>query len=105
MTAAHLNLFHFYRRFFYTLVGLAVILVVVNLYMISQTVFSGVAREQAVKALADQRGEMVALETEYLNRSADLTIEKAVSMGFRDAASVTTFVHAETGAPVVAVLH
>src|SRR6185436_12925338 len=106
MTAAHLNLFYTYRRLFRVLACLVSVLVVGNLYLVSATVFRGVAREQATKALETQQGEMVTLETEYLNLSTNLTLDRALAMGFHDAASATTFVRAEpAGAPVVAVLH
>lgn len=105
MTATHFTRFHTYRRLFCGLACLVAVLIAGNLYLVSGTVFRGVARERASEALETQQASMVALETQYLELSSGVTLERALALGFRDAAGATTFVHAQTGAPVVAVLH
>ena len=103
MTAANLNRFYRYARLFRGLASGALVLSLVYLYLLSSTVFSSAAREQAITTLADRQASLVGLEAEYLDLSAGVTIERATSLGFHDAANATTFVRSRAN-QVVAVV-
>lgn len=105
MTAENLNIMYRRAGLFRRLAGSGLVLMAAYLYLVNGTVFALVARERAIEEIDRRRSGVVALETEYLERSSAITMALAEQLGFRDAAGVTLFVEAAPPAPVVALVH
>lgn len=93
MTAVNLNIFYRRRRLFFIFSSTALCLLVTYLYLVNSTVFALVSREKLGSALAAKQGTVVSLESEYLTLASGVTMERAIELGFRDAAKETIFAH------------
>ncbi|MCC6290968.1 hypothetical protein IT398_02795 [Candidatus Nomurabacteria bacterium] len=94
MTAVNLNIFLRRRRLFFILAFTALSFLVGYLYLVNSTVFALVSREKLVTILAAKQGAVVSLESEYLTLASGVTMERAIELGFRDAAKETIFADA-----------
>ena len=91
MTAVNLNIFYQRRKFFFIFSAAALCFLVAYLYLVNSTVFVLVSREKLENALAAKQGTVVSLEAEYLTLASGVTMERAIGLGFRDAARETIF--------------
>jgi hypothetical protein len=91
----------FERRAFLSLVSLSAFLLVAYVYLVNQTVWNVVSRQDSAKQVRDASSQVAALESSYMTSSSALTIDHAYLLGFQDIKQAdTTFV---TGLPTQAV--
>lgn len=101
MTTANLPPFYKYARLSRYLLVAGAILLVVNVGLVNGTIFNLSTRQSLSDQLETKQAQIVGLESEYLRLAAGVTMERALALGFRDAAGATTFVRSDAH-PVVA---
>ncbi len=102
MTASNLNILYTRQRLFWRCLAVAVLLLASYLYLVNSAVFNLVARERLLGNLNEMRSNVVALESEYLALSGQVTMELARERGFHDATASAIFVELPTQSSVVA---
>ena len=95
MTATSLNLIISRQRLFWRVSIVTGALILAYIYLAQSVVFNVVSRQNVLEKSAKLQTQVVALETEYLALSNQVTVDLAHQLGFHDAASETIF------APVV----
>ncbi len=95
MTTASLNLIYSRQKLFWRVGTVTFTLIAAYIYLANSVVFNAVIRQQILEESAKRQAQVVALESEYLALSNQVTIDLAYRLGFHDAASETVF------APVV----
>jgi len=78
------------KRLLTGLISTCFILLCMYVFFVNQTVWNVAARQDTFNKINSFSGEIAALETEYMNESASLTLERAYAMGFQEASSKET---------------
>ncbi len=95
MTVKSSTIQHQRQRRLYLLATVAALLFIVHLYFVAGMVLTMSSREQILKQISQTESSIIALESEFISLSKNITLDLAHERGFVDAEKQSSFVYAD----------
>lgn len=90
------------KTLFWSMISVLVLMVGLYAYMVNQTVWNAFGRDNAEEQIVALNSKLADLEFEYIKLSNEISMEKAISLGFKSADKNTIFATREIYAKSVA---
>ncbi len=90
------------KTLFWSMASVLVVMIGLYAYTVNQTVWNAFGRDNAEEQIVALNSKLADLEFEYIKLSNDISMEKALSLGFKNADKNTIFATREVYAKSVA---